>query len=569
MGYHWEVLGLEPTGDVLAIKKAYAGLLKKNRPDEQPEAYQALRQAYEWALSEAEWRRQSPEEETDEGEPIAWPSESTHGEAVHPDAAPEAFEPFGDLSFESDRADALLNRWADRLLQCEAYQAEACWRELSHEIENLPLEEQTAASALFADFVLQHEALHTAVLASMARHFRWGRDYRDAERLGAYRLAQLRERLVQDAPTVLRDAQQVERATEVLRLSWVLEHQGKLAAWLYAALAGPHLGRLKARMDDTQRRGLGIPFLRWEAIGTAARIGAFVQLLTALICALAFVDLLAPPGKDLSNWVAAGSPMALGVWYLAWLLAGWLPSGDFVHSKLSAVSWRRTDIDRIIAINFLPLMLAGIARSASEFPALQAAYPVLGLVSAAVMVLTFFLLAWPEEKEERQIFFPMLGVFAFVLTGMTGMQDAGLVAAFVIAAGWVGLGGWVYQQAHDGVMRLYRNPWAPFQPKARWSWTLLVAASPVVLVVLMCLMVLALPVTLRVLARYMSPNTALLVIGLAVVFGTLPEQAEPAYAIPIAMALVAVALVGLQAVAEQASGRLFHRVPATFFQHDD
>src|SRR5512139_3631709 len=308
MGYHWEVLGLEPTGDVLAIKKAYAGLLKKNRPDEQPEAYQELRQAYEWALSEAEWRRRPPEEETDEGEAVAWLPESApdqSDQAAQAGPAPQAFEPFGDFSFESDRADAVLDRWADRLLQCEAYQAEACWRELSHEMENVPLEEQTAASALFADFVLQHEALQAAVLANMARYFRWGRDYRDAERLGAYRLAQLRERLIQDAPTTLRDARQVERATELLRLDWVFEHQGKVPGWLYAALAGPHLGRLMGDSDDGTRRALDIPFLRWEAIQSATSYAGFIRLLFVFASVIPVAYLLAESGQDLSNWVAA------------------------------------------------------------------------------------------------------------------------------------------------------------------------------------------------------------------------------------------------------------------------
>ena len=48
MNDNWALLNLDPTGDALAIKRAYAKQLKQNRPDDAPEAYQALRHAYEW-----------------------------------------------------------------------------------------------------------------------------------------------------------------------------------------------------------------------------------------------------------------------------------------------------------------------------------------------------------------------------------------------------------------------------------------------------------------------------------------------------------------------------------------
>ncbi len=570
---NWEILGLEPTDDALAIKKAYARLLKKNRPDEQPDAYQALRQAYEWALSEAEWLRRAPQNEAEGGEAAAWPSETPHGEAEYVEpwqagSAPEGLEAFGDFSFESEGAAALLGRWARRLLQCEPDDAGACWEDLAHELEALPLEEQGEASALFADFVLEHEALPSAVLGAMARYFRWGRDYRDAERLGAFRLAQLRERLIQDAPSALRDARQVEQATELLRLDWVLERQGKLSGWLYAALAGPGLSRLMAHTDDRRRRVLNISFLRWEAISTAARLAVFGRLLVVLVCTVALACLLLAPGQSLSDWVAAGGFIGFLCWYLAAGLSRWIPSADYMHSTFSALSWMRTDLERIIALNFLPLMLAGIARAAAELPALHAAYPVLGLVSAGLMTLTFSLLAWPED-EERQIFPAMLGIFAFALTGMTGTQGAGWVAALVVAAAWIGLGGWLYQQAHDRVVRFYRNPWGALRPNAWWGWALLVLASPVVVTVFGFLLVLALPVTLRMLARYMSANTVLLALGLAVALAILVEPASVAHAILPVLVLITGALTGLHAAANLVSRKLFSHVPATFFPHDD
>ena len=46
----WNVLGLTPDADSRTIKRQYAALLKKTRPDDDPEGFQRLREAYESAL---------------------------------------------------------------------------------------------------------------------------------------------------------------------------------------------------------------------------------------------------------------------------------------------------------------------------------------------------------------------------------------------------------------------------------------------------------------------------------------------------------------------------------------
>lgn len=50
----WHTLQLSPTTDIRAIKKAYATLLKQNRPDQNPEGFQQLHAAYQDALRWAE-----------------------------------------------------------------------------------------------------------------------------------------------------------------------------------------------------------------------------------------------------------------------------------------------------------------------------------------------------------------------------------------------------------------------------------------------------------------------------------------------------------------------------------
>ncbi|MFM0055852.1 J domain-containing protein [Paraburkholderia phytofirmans] len=49
----WDVLGIESTADERAVRRAYARLLKQQRPDEDAEAFQRLRYAYESALQMA------------------------------------------------------------------------------------------------------------------------------------------------------------------------------------------------------------------------------------------------------------------------------------------------------------------------------------------------------------------------------------------------------------------------------------------------------------------------------------------------------------------------------------
>lgn len=49
----WEFLGLSPASDIRTIKRQYASMLKQHRPDEDPEGFQRLREAFEQAL---DWR---------------------------------------------------------------------------------------------------------------------------------------------------------------------------------------------------------------------------------------------------------------------------------------------------------------------------------------------------------------------------------------------------------------------------------------------------------------------------------------------------------------------------------
>ncbi|MHC8396884.1 J domain-containing protein [Pseudomonas sp. LB3P93] len=59
----WSVLELPEDADARTIKRSYARLLKTFRPDEDPEGFQRLREAYEQALDVAQWRAEYAAEE--------------------------------------------------------------------------------------------------------------------------------------------------------------------------------------------------------------------------------------------------------------------------------------------------------------------------------------------------------------------------------------------------------------------------------------------------------------------------------------------------------------------------
>ncbi|MGE5628144.1 MAG: hypothetical protein ACM3X7_08500 [Solirubrobacterales bacterium] len=66
----WSFLDIEPTGDILVIKKAYAKKLKIYHPEEDPKGYQSLRQAYDNAVKYAKGLAANKERETYETAPI-------------------------------------------------------------------------------------------------------------------------------------------------------------------------------------------------------------------------------------------------------------------------------------------------------------------------------------------------------------------------------------------------------------------------------------------------------------------------------------------------------------------
>lgn len=67
----WTLLGLDADADTRSIKRRYAQLLKQHRPDEDADAFQRLREAYEQALAHAAAQDRSREDGTDQWQALA------------------------------------------------------------------------------------------------------------------------------------------------------------------------------------------------------------------------------------------------------------------------------------------------------------------------------------------------------------------------------------------------------------------------------------------------------------------------------------------------------------------
>ena len=88
----WEILGIEPTHDIKVIRKRYSELVKLYHPEDQPEIYQQIVEAYQSALREA--RSNRTRQETVESESVSIQQISEQEEETTNSAT-------GSLDFES------------------------------------------------------------------------------------------------------------------------------------------------------------------------------------------------------------------------------------------------------------------------------------------------------------------------------------------------------------------------------------------------------------------------------------------------------------------------------------
>lgn len=360
----WSELGLDQaTADNVVIKRAYARLLKQARPDDDPEGYQRLREAYDAALEQARWMRhhqallaaEAAEEAqsvahatqaqdsapAEDGEPArraeseyaaadvsaeAGPHASSglpeelHFEVLNPQAeAPEAARPSAETGAEAEETlpgwfppeqlvESLLTHWrteGDQVLP-------SAWPALVGYLDELPYALRGEASVRFADLVLEHADLPQDFARALATYFGWLTDFRSEAQLGLPRAQALRDRLEQARSLAEADPVFAQRLERLQRFRKLRSERGAWRAWLFAFLHLPSLYMLIPSLTVPVLGSLGIG--REEHAGLLRMVEklGFLRLLP-----VAFLGAYCLP----SNWKQGSTTFAaLGLVFMAMLM---------------------------------------------------------------------------------------------------------------------------------------------------------------------------------------------------------------------------------------------------------
>ena len=303
----WDRLGIGATRDLIAIKKAYALRLRVTRPDDDAEAYQALREAYERAQH---WARHAADEDEDDEEFVderavekaAAPATTepafvdVQPESVHDTAlAPVAFAP--DAAPEPEAWTGIPADETPEALVGQSYQQwhdggeaalSAAWPGIESALSRLPLSHRAEASARFADLVISVTDLPHPYVRRLQEHFGWLGDFRIDRMIGPARAEALRQALADVCPPIVTDAQVLHHYADVSRLHQLLQGRWRVHAWLHAALVGWPLQRRMLEAGPRLLRGLGIDIADQSKLGAALevalwwRVFAMVALLVSV-----------------------------------------------------------------------------------------------------------------------------------------------------------------------------------------------------------------------------------------------------------------------------------------------
>ena len=246
----WAELGIAPTRELAAIKKAYALKLRVTRPDDDAAAYQRLRSAYEWAQQWAKWG--GDEDDDEEALEVA--------EAPAPVESTPADEAAQDETFASLSRDDLA-AWMERLKpQGPGGRAQSlsAWREIQPQLLSIPLHLHHEASARFADLVIVESWLPTEIVEPLLEHFGWRDDFRVARLLGADRLQRLHEVLDERIERPITDPAVLSHFAPLQHLQRLRAKGRHLAAFWFAVRLGDPLLQISLQPDPKLQRQLGM-----------------------------------------------------------------------------------------------------------------------------------------------------------------------------------------------------------------------------------------------------------------------------------------------------------------------
>ncbi|MFS2033525.1 hypothetical protein ACEN8I_05810 [Polaromonas sp. CT11-55] len=317
----WQILGIDPTHDVITIKKAYAAKLKFTRPDDDPIAYQRLREAYEHALDHAKAvvSTDYPGAElalhptniptsgnvdvapfTDEwalGATRADPSEDTGFETdfSSPIKPHESQAQGADEHFEHPRD--IVKRVAERLHYQDSGEN---WATVQAELDRLPLSLLPEANRLCAQFVIDTDDLSLEFVEGFTDYFGWGSDFRSAQMLGSKRNLELEERLNRWDGSFARKTEVRQRYAEVLSFGLLAQQPSSFRLYFLMTLAAGKVSRLWAELTQQQRLVLGFSLKQGVRFNRAVNFAGWLRILVIAALCLALQRLNTYPT---SNWI--------------------------------------------------------------------------------------------------------------------------------------------------------------------------------------------------------------------------------------------------------------------------
>lgn len=481
----WALLGIEPTTELAAIKKAYALKLKVTRPDDDAEAYQALRGAYERVQQWAAWQRAQTQTQTQPAEapepalpevapaaemaapvPVALPTEPAPAPAPMPvPQAPPTPPP------DTPLADAML---ADAVPPIPAVEPRAltdtlelAWRRADGEglrqawlavrqaLDAQPLARQAEFSSAFALWLVNLPQLPDSLAAALNEYFGWQGDFRTERMIGPALAHALQTALAERFPPpvepgIVAIAEPLLRAQRLIDLG----RSGR-ALWL-AFLLEPTLARLQAALGPALLRRLGLDapaqtVLRqtlqrafWMRMGVGALLVAAGAWLNSQNGGVAFVQTL--------YWaVCIGLLTMAGVWVGAVLNTG--PTLQTAQRRLALPlsRWRQHRMQPWLGLVWLlfsaglAAMSAGVAVDERTFGLLAALPPwawVLGSVAFALAGLT---VAWPLEPMHGLVLATMAPLIAYLADAALGAWIPS-PSAVLIGWAWMLAGAAVFSQ---------------------------------------------------------------------------------------------------------------------------
>jgi hypothetical protein len=488
----WRLLGLEPTGDMLAIKRAYAHRLRSTRPDDDAQAYQALREAYERAQQWARWQAQTVVDavaDTRTDDTPALPATDSHRQAsaeqplaasaTDLQAALDAAAgtaPAPALEAPDTEAVAGLVKYTERVFQHQGETAlMAYWPTLKQALLGLPLSLQGEASAGFADLVIRRPLMPSSFLAELQEHFAWLDDFRSERLIGFARMQALQAVLADRLLRLTNNPEVLQHHAPLLHLFGLHDSKRRIAAYRFATLMG---GPLVALFDDAGERlmttlGIAAPAQRhlrdYFAFAQIARIAVLLLLWGLGVLALQ---------RDLVT-SAVGMGLGLVLGFLGWAAAVWLGAGfwGWFGLRRQPGAWRDTLMTwhRHAARPWLGLALLLLACVFALW-AHGSTWPLLPWLPWLTLTLLGSLLLWPQDPARG---FAALGAMAVGTAIFYRWVDASsrLQLSVSLACAWTLWGCLVYERRQWGLAHTQGN-FLPFGP----LWLV----APVINTMLLC-----------------------------------------------------------------------------------